>query len=136
MVPIADNLNTPKVQPVQECLEDILRDRCNLVPDDHTGDELLAHPVGRPISLPAPTEEAVVGLRIDTTLPHLLSKPVCGDEDERLSPAEQFDGPRGHPTPAATVEVAQEKPNKWIGPGRAVLSETALEATEYSGLGS
>ena len=65
LVATADDLDASTLEPVEESFQGGAGHCADLVPDDHTGNELLPHPFGRPLRLDTPTEEAVVGLGLD-----------------------------------------------------------------------
>ena len=62
LVATADDLDAPSLEPVEEGFQSGAGHCADLVPDDHTGNEFLFHPFGRPVRLVAPAEEAVIGL--------------------------------------------------------------------------
>ena len=62
----ADDLDVPTFEPAKEGFQGGAGHRAHLIPDDHTGNECLPHPFGRPLCLTTPAEEAVIGLGLDT----------------------------------------------------------------------
>ena len=62
LVATADDLDASTLEPVEESLQGGAGHCADLVPDDHTGNELLPHPFRSPLRLATPSEEAVVGL--------------------------------------------------------------------------
>ena len=74
LVATADDLDASTLEPVEESFQGEAGHCSDLVPDDHTGNELLPHPVRRPLRLATPTEEAVVGLGLDAPGPHLFGQ--------------------------------------------------------------
>ena len=92
-------------------------DRADLVPDDDPGDDLLAHSVGGPVVLPAPAEEAMIGLRPDALLLELLSETVCRREDEQVlaaGTAKELNASCGLATATSAIEVGQLAGRKWV----------------------
>ena len=75
----------------------------DLVLDDHTGNEFLSHPLGRPVGLAAPAEEPVIGLGLGAPGPHLFGQAMGRDEDEVVSGTEELDRSRGFPAAPAAV---------------------------------
>ena len=59
-------------EPVEEGLKNGLGQGADLVPDDHTGNELLAHSFRGPLSLTTPATEAVIDLSLYATCAHLF----------------------------------------------------------------
>ena len=91
LVAAADDLDAPTLDPVQRGAG-----HCSdLVPFDHTEDEFLPHPFGRPVGLAAPAEEAVIGLGLDAPGPHLFGQAKGRGEDEGVSGTEELDRSRG-----------------------------------------
>ena len=74
LVATADDLDAPSLEPVEEGFQSGAGHCADLVPDDHTGNEFLSHPFGRPVRLAAPAEEAVIGLGLDASGPHLFGQ--------------------------------------------------------------
>ena len=72
MVATADNLDASTLEPVEGSFLGVAGHCADLVPDDHTGNELLSHPFRCPLRLATPSEEAVVGLGLDDPGPHLF----------------------------------------------------------------
>ena len=98
----------------------------DLVPDDHTGNELPPHPFRRPLRLATPSEEVVVGLGLDAPGPHLFGQAMGGAEDEGISLTEELDRSRGFAAAPAAAYVAQAVPRQRVvvarrGAGREVL---------------
>ena len=85
LVATADDLDAPTLEPVEEGFQSVAEHRADLVPDDHTGNEFLSHPFGRPVRLAVPAEEAVIGLGLDAPGPHLFGQAMGRDEDEGVS---------------------------------------------------
>ena len=65
LVATAEYLDASTLEPVEESFEVEAGHCADLVPDDHTGNELLPHPFRHPLRLATPTEGAVVGLGLD-----------------------------------------------------------------------
>ena len=57
----------------------------DVVPDDHTRNELLPHPFRRPLRLATPSEEAVIGLALDVPGPHRFGQAMGRGEDEGIT---------------------------------------------------
>ena len=74
LVATADNLDASTLGPVEESFQGGARHCADLVPDDHTGNELLPHTFRRPLHLDTPSEGAVVGLGLDAPGPHLFGQ--------------------------------------------------------------
>ena len=72
LIATADVLDAPSLEPVEEGLQCGAGHCADLVPDDHTGNEFLSHPFRGPVRLAAPSEEAVIGLGLDTPWPAFL----------------------------------------------------------------
>ena len=51
LVVAADDLDAPTLEPVEEGFQSGAGHYADLVPDDHTGNELLSHPFGRPLCI-------------------------------------------------------------------------------------
>ena len=51
LVAAADDLNAPTLKPVEEGFQSGAGHCADLVPDDHTGNELLSNPFGRPLCI-------------------------------------------------------------------------------------
>ena len=95
LVAIADDLDAWTFEPAEESFQGGAGHCADLVPDDHTGNELLPHPFRCPRRLATPSEEAVVGLGLDAPGPHLFGQAMGRDEDEGISQAEELDCSRG-----------------------------------------
>ena len=95
LVATADDLDALTLEPVEESFQVGAGHCADLVPDDHTGNELLPHPFRRPLHLATPSEEAVVGLGLDAPGPHLFGQAMRRGEDEGISLAEELDRSRG-----------------------------------------
>lgn len=95
------------IEPVEEGLQNGPAHCADLVPDDDVGYVLLTNLVRRPVILTTPSEEAVVGLDFDTSIPHFFREPVGRGEDQGISLAEQFNRSCGLATSATTVHVGQ-----------------------------
>ena len=95
LVATADDLDAPTPEPVEEGFQSGAGHCADLVPDDHTGNEFLSNPFGRPVRLAAPAEEAVIGLGLDAPGPHLFGQAMGRDEDEGVSGMEELDRSRG-----------------------------------------
>ena len=54
LVAAAGDLDAPTLEPVEEGFQRGVRHCADLVPYDHTGNELLSHPFGHPVGLAAP----------------------------------------------------------------------------------
>ena len=89
--------------PVEEAFQSGAGHCADLVPDDHTGNEFLSHPFGRPVRLAAPAEEAVIGLGLGAPGPHLFGQAMGRGEDEGVSCTEELD--RSHGFVAAPAAV-------------------------------
>ena len=74
LVVTADDLDAPTLEPVEEGFQSGAGHCADLVRDDHTGNEFLSHPLGRPVGLAAPAEEAVICLGLDAPGPHLFGQ--------------------------------------------------------------
>ena len=90
LVAAADDLGAPTLEPVEEGFQSGAGHCADLVPDDHTGNEHLSHPFGRPVYLATPAEEAVIGLGLDAPVPHLFCQTVHWGEDEKVGTAEEL----------------------------------------------
>ena len=102
LVATADDLDASILEPVEESYQGGAGYCADLVLDDHKGNELLPHPYKRPLRLATPTEEAVVGLGLDTPGPHLFGQAMGRGEDKGISLAEELDRSRCFATaPAA-----------------------------------
>ena len=95
LVATADDLDASTLEPVEESFQGGAGHCADLVPDDHTGNELLPHPFWRPLRLATPSEEAVVCLGLDAPGPHLFGQAMGRGEDEGISLAEELDRWRG-----------------------------------------
>ena len=95
LVAAADDLDAPTLEPVEEGFQSGAGHCADLVPYDHTGDEFLSHPFGRPVGLAAPAEEAVIGLGLDVPGPHLFRQMVGWGKDEGVSGPEELDRSSG-----------------------------------------
>ena len=95
LVATADDLDASTLEPVEESFQGGAGHCADLVPDDHTGNELLPHPFGRPLRLATPTEEAVVGLGLDAPGPHLFGQAMGRGKDKGISLEEELDRSRG-----------------------------------------
>ena len=102
-VAIADDLDAPTLEPVVEGFHSGAGHCADLVPDDHTGNEFLSHPFGRPVRLAAPAEEAVIDLGLDAPGPHLFCQAMGRGEDEGVSGTEELDRSRGFAAAPAAV---------------------------------
>ena len=85
LVTKADDPDASTLEPVEESFQGEAGHCADLVPDDHTGNELPPHPFRCPLRLATPAEEAVVGLGLDAPGPHLFGQPMGRGEDERIS---------------------------------------------------
>ena len=103
LVATADDLDAPTLEPVEEGFQSGAGHCADLVPDDHTGNEFLSHPLGRPVRLAAPAEEAVIGLSLDTPGPHLFGQAMGRGEDEGVSGTEELDRSRGFAAAPAAI---------------------------------
>ena len=81
LVATADDLDASTLEPVEKSFQGGAGHCADLVPDDHTGSELLPHPFRRPLRLATPTEEAVVGLVLDAPDPHLFGQAMGRGEE-------------------------------------------------------
>ena len=90
LIATADDLDASTLEPIEESFQGGAGHCADLVPDDHTGDELLPHPFRRPLRLATPSEEAVVGLGLDAPGPHLFGQAMGWGEDEGISLAEEL----------------------------------------------
>ena len=95
LVATAVHLDASTLEPVEESFQSGAGHCADLVPDDHTGNELLPHPFRRPLRLATPSEEAVIGLDLDAPGPHLFGQAMGRSEDEGISLAEELDRSRG-----------------------------------------
>ena len=91
LVATADDLDASTLEPVEESFQGGAGHCADLVPDDHTRNELLPHPFRRPLRLATPSEEAVIGLGQDSPGPHLFGQSMGRGEDEGVSVAEELD---------------------------------------------
>ena len=91
----ADDLDAPTLEPVEEGFQSGAGHCADLVPDDHTGNEFLSHPFGRPVCLTAPAEEAVIDLGLDASGPHLFCQAMGRGEDDGASGTKELDHSRG-----------------------------------------
>ena len=95
LVATADDLDALTLEQVEKSFQGGAGQCSDLVPDDHTGNELLPHPFRRPLRLATPSEEAVVGLGLGAPGPHLFSQAMGLGEDEGISLAEELNRLRG-----------------------------------------
>ena len=95
LVAAADDLDAPTQEPAEEGSQNGAGHCADLVPDDHTGNEFLSHPLGRPVCLATLAEEAVIGLGLDAPGPHLFGQTVGRGEDEGVSGTEELHRSRG-----------------------------------------
>ena len=95
LVATADDKDASTLEPVEESFKGEAGHCTDLVPDDHTGNELLPHPFRRPLRLATPSEEALVGLGLDASGSHLFGQAMGRGEDEGISLAEELDRSRG-----------------------------------------
>ena len=65
LVATADDLDASTIEPVEESFQGGAGHCADLVPDDHTGNEILPHSFRRTLRLATQSEEAVVGLGLD-----------------------------------------------------------------------
>ena len=91
----ADDLDASTLEPVEQSFQSGAGHCEDLVPDDHTGNELLSHPFRRPLRLATPSEEAVVDLGLGAPGPHLFGQAMGRGEDEVISLAKELDRSRG-----------------------------------------
>ena len=91
LVATANDLDASTLEPVEESFQGGAGHCADLVPDDHTGNELLR----RPLRLATPSEEAVVGLGLDAPGPHLFGQAMGWGEDEGISLAEELNRSHG-----------------------------------------
>ena len=91
----ADDLDASTFEPVEESFQSGAGHCANLVPADHTGNELLPYPFRRPVRLANPSEEAVVGLGLDAPGPHLFGQAMGRSDNEGTLLAEELDRSRG-----------------------------------------
>ena len=91
------------LEPVEEGFQSGAGHCADLVPDDHTGNEFLSHPFGRPVHLVASAEEAVIGLGLDAPGPHIFGQAMGRGEDEGVSGTEELDRSRGFTAAPAAV---------------------------------
>ena len=94
LVATADDLDASTLDPVEESFQGGAGHCADLVPDDHTGNELPPHPFRSPLRLATPSEEALVGLGLDAPGPHLFGQAMGRGEDEAISLAEELDRSR------------------------------------------
>ena len=99
LIATADDL----LEPVEEGFQSGAGHCADLVPDGDTGNEFLSHPLGRPVDLAAPAEEAVLGLGLDAPGPHLFGQAMGRGEDEGVSGTEELDRSRGFPAAPAAI---------------------------------
>ena len=90
LVATADDLDASTLEPIEGSFQGGAGHCGDLVPDDHTGNELLPHPFRRPLRLATPSEKAVVGLGLDAPGPHLFGQAMGRGEDEGISLAEEL----------------------------------------------
>ena len=95
LVATADDLDASTLEPVEESFQCGAGHCADLVPDNHTGNVLLPHPIRRPLRLATPSEKAVLGLGLDAPGPHLFGQAMGRGEDEGISLAEELDRWRG-----------------------------------------
>ena len=131
LVATADDLDAPTLQPVEEGFQNGAGHCADLVPDDHTGNEFLSHPFGRPFCLATPAEEAMIGLGLNAPGPHLFGQAMGRGEDEEISGTEELDRSRGFAAAPAAVYVDQAVPRQRVivarrGAGIEVLFRTDL----------
>ena len=112
LVATADDLDASTLEPVKEGFQSGAGHCADLVPDDHTGNEFLPHPFGRPLCLATPVEEAVVGLHLDTPGPHLFGQAMGRSEDQRVPLVEELNRSRGFAAAPAAVQVTQAVPRQ------------------------
>ena len=103
LVATADELEASSLEPVEESFQGWAGHCADLVPDDHTGNELLPHPFRRPLRLATPMKEAVVGLSLDAPGPHLFGQAMGRGEDKGISLAEDLARSRGFDAAPATA---------------------------------
>ena len=103
LVATADDLGAPTLEPVEEGFQSGAGHCVDLVPDDHTGNEILSHPFGHPVRLAAPAEEAVIGLGLGAPGPHLFGQAMGWGEDEGGSGTKELDRSRGFAAAPAAV---------------------------------
>ena len=103
LVTAADDLDAPTLESVEKGFQSGVGHCADLVPDDHTGNEFLSHPFGRPVRLAASVEDAVIGLGLDAPGPHLFGQAMGRGEDDGVSGTEDLDRSRGFATAPATV---------------------------------
>ena len=103
LVAAADDHDAPTQEPVEEGFQNGAGHCADLVPDDPTGNEFLSHPFGRPVSLAAPAEEAVIGLGLEAPGPHLFGQAMGRGEDEGVSGTEELDRLHGFAAAPAAV---------------------------------
>ena len=82
LVATADDLDASILEPVEESFQGGAGHCADLVPDDHTGNELLPHPFRLLLRLATPTEEVVVGLGLYAPGPHLFGQAIGRGEDK------------------------------------------------------
>ena len=95
LVATADDLDASTLEPVEESFQRGAGHCADLVPDDHTVNELLPHPFRRPLRLATQTGEAVVGLGMDAPGPHLFGQAMGRGEDKGISLEEELYRSRG-----------------------------------------
>ena len=103
LVATADDLDAPTLESVEEGFQSGAGHCADLVPDDHTGNEFLSHPLGRPVGLAAPAEETVIGLGLDAPGPHLFGQEMGRGEDEGVSGTDELDRSLGFAAAPAAV---------------------------------
>ena len=131
LVATADDMDASILEPVEESFQGGAGHCADLVPDDHSGNELPPHPFRRPLRLATPSE-AVVGLGLDTPGLHLFGQAMGRDEDEGISLAEELDRSRGFAAaPAAACKRCLDSGSSWRG---AVLGVRSFFAALWSGL--
>ena len=126
LVATAYDLNASTLEPVEESFQGGAGHCADLVPDDHTGNELLPHPFRRPFRLATPSEEAVVGLGLDAPGPHLFGQAMGRGQEQGISLAEELDHSRCFAAVPAAACVTQAVPRQRVvvarrGAGREVL---------------
>ena len=114
MIAAADNLDVPAHKSVKKGLKNVPGHCADLVPNDDSWDELLAHPFWRPVVFATPPKQAVVRLRFRPPGPHLFGETVGRDRHEGFSHPEEIYRSCGFSAASTAVEIAQLVPCQWI----------------------
>lgn len=102
LVALANNLHPTLLQPGKKHFQGGPGHCTDFDPDYDTGDELLAHPLRRPLSGHSP-EETVVVLGFDTPTANLFGKAICQGQYEQVFYSKEIDGPCCLTTPPSAI---------------------------------